>query len=466
MKIYPATLRGQTILLIAISLFLFYVFSLILYVFFSVATATLEREGQITDRIGTIITLIDHAKLTDRSYLAGELSGSRFQATVDRQPLVTGLNNSGAVVSNLIFNNLKPISHLVSADYLSDSILEGGSAFAPEREVVSQYIHDLLRIHETLLVSVKLADGNWLNFRILGSAWDHIFSFAAVPSMTLVMFGTILLTSWAVTRPLKSISRLARASEELATDVPRAQPIAEDGPKEIREAAQTFNKMQLQIQRLLEARNEMLGAVSHDFRTPITRLRIRVEELTDETQRHKAIRDLDEMEAMIKITLAYAKDEATEVHESIDVKGILCELVAEFDDSVVEISSNYDLNTRIFGQAVGLRRVFSNILENALFYGYKFHVELRSENHEVIVEVDDDGPGIESQYRDRVFVPFYRMESSRSRETGGTGLGLSIAQNIVHANGGTIELLDSPLGGLRVRIAFPEEASEISLDRI
>lgn len=113
--------------------------------------------------------------------------------------------------------------------------------------------------------------------------------------------------------------------------------------------------MQLQIQRLLEARDEMLGAVSHDFRIPITRLRIRVEELTDEVQRHKAIRDLDEMEAMIKFILAYAKDEATEVHESIDVKGILCELVAEFDDSVAEISTKYNLNARIFGQAVGLR---------------------------------------------------------------------------------------------------------------
>ncbi len=463
MKFRPLTLRGQTVLLVGSSLVLFYVLSLLLYLFFSISTATLEREEQITDRIVSIATLIDHAGPIEKPYLAGELSAPTFQVNVDSEPLVDPLNHNAVTIVDLIADRLKTARSAVSAGYVHEHVTWKVTPDAPRRqETFDQYIRDLLRIHELLEVSVQLEDGNWLNFRISGSAWDHIFSFAAIPSMALAGFGTILLAAWAVTRPLDSITRLARASDDLATDVLNALPVDERGPKEIREAAQAFNQMQTQIQRLLQARNEMLGAISHDFRTPLTRLRIRIEELPDEAQRLKAIRDLDEMETMIRHALAYARDEATEVHESVDVAALLKDLLSDFDDHVVLNEPAATASHCIHGQTAGLRRVFSNIIENARFYGERVCVDIHNENGNVIVEIDDDGPGVEEQYRERVFIPFYRMESSRSRETGGAGLGLSIAQNIVHANGGSIELLDSPMGGLRVRIVFPEETRTTS----
>ena len=457
MKSYmPDTLRSQAILLVGAGLFLFYIFSLFLYVILSVSTATLEREEQIVDRIVTIIRLIDHASPLDRPYLAHDLSGSKFQVSIDDRPLsIASLNNNGVMVSELIIEMLVPASHLIKADYISNSAIEWSETLVQERQVASQHVASLFRIHETLLVSVDLPDDNWLNFRVSGSAWDHVFSLAAIPSLALIL-GTILLAGWVVTKPLNSISRLARASKDLATNIQIALPISEDGPKEIREAARAFNHMQSQIQHLLEARTEMLGAISHDFRTPLTRLRLRVEELPSEDQRNKAIRDVEEMETMIKLTLAFARDEATESYVPIDVGAMVSEITGDPNISKDKISIKHITSARVTGQPVGLRRVFTNIFENAVFYSQRVNVELRQQGKEVIVEIDDDGPGIDEALRHRVFIPFYRSEPSRNRETGGVGLGLSIAKSIVHANGGTIELFDSPMGGLRVRIIFPQ----------
>jgi signal transduction histidine kinase len=458
----PDSLKGQTVLVTGVCLLLFHVVSLVLYIVFSASTVTLEKEEQIADRIITITRLIEHAKPSSRAYLAGELSGQKFRISIEDSPLVEPGEAPAGTIIGLIAGALHPVEHRIAAHY--DDPADDAAAHAHGRNVVTQRLSGMFRIHESLLVSIDLPDGgNWLNFRVSGSAWDHIFSLEAIPSLTLMTLAAILFTAWAVNRPLKSLSRFARASHDMGINILTAEPIDESGPREIREAARAFNQMLARVRRLLEARNQMLGALSHDFRTPLTRLRLRVESMTDERQKAKAVADLDEMEEMIRLTLAFARDEAAGgARETVDLAAAIRGIVEGFDDAATRVSIDTPASLAAACQPLGIRRVLANILGNALFYAGQVRIGLRGDGANILIDVDDDGPGIEPRERERVFLPFYRLESSRNRETGGAGLGLSIAQTIVHAHGGTISLLDSPMGGLRVRIVLPRGPESVA----
>ncbi len=452
----PGSLRAQTIAVVAVSLLLFHLASMVLFVFFSASTAALAREEQLAQRIATVTGFMEGVPATYRGYLAGELSGIGFEVTMtDRPPSKTGAGTADSHsdnIANLVNRTLRKEPGDVSAGYQSP----GNTSDSLPDSLVIQRVEGFFKIQETLLVSVELRNGSWLNFKISGSTWEHILSASAIPSLSLMAFGVILLAAWAVNRPLRSLSRFASASEAMGRDVLGAQPLDEQGPRELRDAALAFNKMQRRVQRLLQTRNQMLGAVSHDFRTPLTRLRLRAESIADDIQREKAIRDIEEMEHMIALTLAYARDESAEearepvlldemirgVIEAMDC-GPRCKQTGCVPDLIVEC------------QPTALRRVVQNIIENALRYAGELKVTTGSDDSGVTMDFDDDGPGIPAEQREKVFLPFYRVESSRNRGTGGAGFGLAIAQTVVEAHGGKILMMDSPLGGLRVRIVLP-----------
>ncbi len=436
------------------SVLLFHVASLLLFVYFTASTVTLEREEQVADRIVAITRLIEHANAGDRAYLARELSSSSLQVTVGQTPFQPHKGDiTGGAISELIRLRTVPFEHVVVAEY-ADATLEAESA---EREITSQRLGGLFRIHQELLVSIDLPEDSWLNFRVSGSPWDHIFSLDAIPSLTLMALGTIALAAWAMTRPLRSLSVFAMASESMRLNVQSAQPIPENGPRELRESARAFNLMQQRVQRLLQARNQMLGAISHDFRTPLTRLRLRIEGIGDEVQRDKAVHDLEEMEAMLGLALAYARDETAEEPFALtDLDALTREVVDDLLPTAKAVTVDVPQPISIVCQPIGTRRMLANIIDNALFHSEKVHVCVRGQDGGALIEVDDSGPGIKPEDREKVFIPFLRLEPSRNRKTGGAGLGLSIVQMIVDAHGGSIKLMDSPLGGLRVSILLPK----------
>jgi signal transduction histidine kinase len=187
------------------------------------------------------------------------------------------------------------------------------------------------------------------------------------------------------------------------------------------------------------------------LRTPITRLKLRLEFLDDDEQRLKMLADLDEMESMIAETLAFARaDAARDVDGPVDLTLLLRDLCDQFGTGF----TGQDQVT-VTAREIGLKRAFANLLENATKYARSVHVALIRGGDGVTVMVDDDGPGIAEIELDRVFAPFYRLETSRSRETGGTGLGLAVARSAVRAHGGDIVLTNRPGGGLRVTVSLP-----------
>ena len=306
-----------------------------------------------------------------------------------------------------------------------------------------------------LLVSVRLSDGSWLNFAspTLGAVHtmaEHIPIIAGIIG-TLIVLIAILLMRW-VTRPLRD---LAVAAERFSLDEARA-PVSETGPAEVRRAARAFNTMGERVRRLVSERTMALAAVSHDLRTPITRLRLRSELLDDEPTRERIDEDLSEMETMIDATLDYLRmGVVNEVPKTFDIAAMLKTIVDDETDRGQSIRLEGVMHAPIRGKPVAIRRTLWNIIGNALKYGSTASVRVGLEGDQVLVEVADEGPGLPTGELERVFEPFYRVEDSRSRQTGGTGLGLTIARAIITDHGGTIALRNRPQGGLEVSIRLP-----------
>src|SRR5262249_12421961 len=203
----------------------------------------------------------------------------------------------------------------------------------------------------------------------------------------------------------------------------------------------------------------MIAAISHDLRTPITRLRLRAEFIEDAEQQARMLADLDDMETMIRSTLSFAREEANpEPRRDLDLVGLLRCVCEDFSaELTVDPASAEALS--FSGQPVALRRGFCNLIDNAVKYGERARVRLSKSGDSIVVTVEDDGPGLPEEELERVFRPFYRVEQSRSRDTGGVGLGLSVARTVFHAHGGDVVLMNRSEGGLRATVTLPHSAA-------
>lgn len=313
-----------------------------------------------------------------------------------------------------------------------------------------------------LLASLRLPDGAWLNIRIEmppPRPWHSETFLAAFVLMTLA---AAILILWAVRRLTRPVRDLAAAAERLGRDV-NAPPLPEDGPREVATAARAFNTMAARISRFVSDRTQMLAAIGHDLRTPITRLRLRAEFLEDDEQRRKMLADLEEMEAMVAATLAFARDDAAaEPSVPLDLAALCRTVLDEAMDAHPEapegaIAYSGPERLRVRARPVALKRALANLVSNALAYGGAARITLspQAQGGTLRLVVEDDGPGVPEMELESVFAPFRRLEGSRNRETGGVGLGLPIARNILRAHGGDVVLRNRPEGGLAAVVTLP-----------
>lgn len=307
----------------------------------------------------------------------------------------------------------------------------------------------------TLSGSLLLDDGSWLNFAAPIASFPP---FWATPYFLVMLGSTAIILAvsiWAVRRAVQPLAMFAAAAERLGRDV-NASPLHDEGPREVRRAALAFNEMQKRLRAFVRDRTQMLAAISHDLRTPLTRLRLRAELIEDEDEQRKMIADLDAMGAMIDAALAFARDEAAgEKTVALDL-AVLLQTVCEAAADAGGIATYHGLaHTTCGGRPLALRRAFTNLVDNALIYGGQARVGLEIAGGELVATVDDDGPGVPEEELERVFEPFRRLEASRNRETGGTGLGLALVRAAIAAHGGTVRLANRPEGGLRARVVLP-----------
>jgi signal transduction histidine kinase len=308
-----------------------------------------------------------------------------------------------------------------------------------------------------LHTQVQLRDGRWARFDSELPQPSATLPWRLALTLAVLLLAVLLLSLVAVRWVTRPLHVLADAAEALGKDINRP-PLPEEGPTEIRQAARAFNTMQDRLSRFIQDRTRILAAMSHDLKTPITRMRLRADLLDDDDLRRRFESDLKEMEGLVAHTLEFMRGlGGNEPHCAIDVMALLESLQSDNEAMGRQVS--------VAGQALApypgvlslLKRCLGNLIDNAVLYGQRVTVQVEDTPQCLTLRFLDDGPGIAPDQLEKVFEPFYRLEASRSRETGGTGLGLTIARNIAQGQGGDIVLRNRPGGGLEAILTLPRQ---------
>lgn len=305
------------------------------------------------------------------------------------------------------------------------------------------------------VVQIRLRDGATVTFQQILPEEVIAWPVRLLLILLVLLVSVALLAALAVRALTRPLSILADAAAALGCDI-RRPPLDETGPLEVRRAAQAFNTMQQRLIRYIEDRDRILAAVSHDLKTPITRLRLRTELLDDSPLRGKFQADLDDMQRMAQASLDFLRGgEHTEPMAPLDLNALLECLQEDAEDAGQEVRIAGVARQPLRCRPLALKRCLSNLVDNALKYGQRAEMTVADTPERLMLTIRDDGPGIPATELERVFEPFYRLEGSRSRDTGGTGLGLSIARNIARAHGGELTLRNPPQGGLEAVLELP-----------
>ncbi len=332
------------------------------------------------------------------------------------------------------------------------SILDRMMARALDRYNSRPYYFDA-HGEEQVTVKVQLPDGVLTVVSPLSrlfSPSSYVFVMLMVGA-ALILFGVALLFMHAQIEPIR---RLAAIAENLGKgrDVPDFQP---EGSLETRQAAQAFLTMRERLRRQVQQRTEMLAGVSHDLRTPLTRMKLSLALLDGKEEIDELKADIAEMEQMIEGYLAFARGEGDEEPVLVDFAELLEDVAASLRRTGKDVELSVDGELPGLARPVAIKRCITNLAANAARFGTKVQIAGKRRKRAIDIIVDDDGPGIPAERREDVFRPFVRLEQSRNRQTGGVGLGLTIARDVARAHGGDLVLLDSPLGGLRARLRLP-----------
>ncbi|MHA3738913.1 ATP-binding protein [Pseudomonas sp. Eth.TT006] len=268
-------------------------------------------------------------------------------------------------------------------------------------------------------------------------------------------FISLMIAAWYGAKLLsRPIQRLSDAAERLSENLD-SPPLDESGPREARQAAHTFNLMQQRIREQVQQRARMLGAVSHDLRTPLSRLKLRLEQIDDDKLQGQMRQDLNDMIGMLDATLSYLHEQRTsEALQLMDVQALVESLCENAQDQGADVQvSGHCAPLQV--QPMALRSCINNLMDNALRYAGQARIELQDQREQLLIRVIDHGPGIAEDQREAVFEPFYRLEGSRNRNSGGVGLGMTIAREAAHRLGGQLNLQETPGGGLTAVIRLP-----------
>ncbi|WP_342452460.1 ATP-binding protein [Pararoseomonas baculiformis] len=441
-RILPPSLAGRTALFLLLALMAVQAAGLTIHALDRVDLQRAATEREMSARLFGLWRAIVVAPPERRSSILSDIELPQgLEATLDDQPVV----RVGMLPAP------PPVLRMVRPDFMM-----GGPPRLRPREVQAG-----MRFGRIYL-AIQLPDGTgWLNISVHMPTPRPWHSETFLMAFLLMTAAAALLIVWATRRLTRPVRDLARAANALGRDV-NAPPMPEDGPLEVATAAHAFNTMAERIRRFVGDRTQMLAAIGHDLRTPITRLKLRAEFMEDDEQRAKMLADLEEMEAMVNATLAFARDDAAaEPSVPLDIAALCRTVLDEAADARPDVDPEaftYSGPERLTlrGRPIALKRALANLVANAANYGGGARVILSPPSGgQIHLRVVDDGPGIPVESQEAVFQPFRRLEVSRNRETGGVGLGLPIARNILRAHGGDVVLQNRPEGGLAALVNLP-----------
>ncbi len=459
-RFFPRSLFGQTLLILLLGLVVSHAVGSWIY--------TADREQAVravggfatAQRIANLTRLIQEAPREARPRIVAALSDQGFRVALSTQapPIPAAVSDASAAeaIKGYLADRLSLGS--ASRPRVWASAVEG-PPFGPWHMMMPhgpRMMHGLNGFAvRDLQVAIPLTDGPWLTFATGLPGAGPAYSAQFLLSMAIMGVIILAVSVWAVRRVTRPLAALATAAERLGQDV-SAPPLPEAGTVETRQAARAFNDMQVRLRTLIDSRTRLLAAISHDLRTPLTLLRLRAETVENANERDKMLATIAEMDAMIGATLQLARDQSTgEPRRLTDVTSLLQSVIDDMSDTGFSARLQPAEPIIYACQPAALKRAVRNLLENAVKYGKSGTVTIRRTSQAIEIDIDDEGPGIPQEELTRVIEPFYRLDRSRSRDTGGVGLGLAIAQSIVEAHGGRLTLSNRVKGGLRATIALP-----------
>jgi signal transduction histidine kinase len=359
------------------------------------------------------------------------------------------LSNYNTINKNLHLFQIKSLHTVVANSHDDNAYIID----KPDIDDITDYIKENFN---NINISINKGSNKWVNITIASKQPQPlIWGYPLVASALCIAL--LLLYLWSANRLSIPFEEFLRASKQFGVDL-NAPPMALQGSREMKEAITAFNQMQSRIKRLVSDRTQMLAAISHDLRTPITRLQLRAEYISDEKQYNKSLDDLKEMETMISSILSFSRDYAsTEPIELFDMNALLATMCDDFTDTGKPATYNcHDKRITIKARLIPIKRALTNLIENAIKYGESANISLIPQDESLQIKIEDAGPGIAEHQMDKVFDPFYRIDPARSPEISGSGLGMAVARDIIRAHGGDIKLHNSQPKGLTVLITLPK----------
>ncbi|AKH68388.1 signal transduction histidine kinase [Spongiibacter sp. IMCC21906] len=316
-----------------------------------------------------------------------------------------------------------------------------------------------------LLVNIQFPDGETASFRATLPLPNSLYGEAILLYLIVVTIAAVLLAWFLILRLIEPIHLLGKAAEDIGSNL-KVPPLPETGPRELRVTSAAFNVMQSRLQRLMQSQTEMVAAISHDLKSAITRLQLRAEMLADEHERQGMERVVADIQKMVASIVTFVRGGASREPLQKTNLSYLIESVAEdFRDEGKAVKDDVEDGIQLLCQPSELRRAIHNLLENSLIYAGSVEISLTKKDGNVIIAVQDNGPGIPEAHLKNVLRPFFRCEPSRSDSTGGQGLGLAIVNSVAQFHAGSLELKNRSSGGLLAELRLPLKVSPNSQHR-
>ena len=426
-KIIPLSLLGRSIIIIFVPIIILVLITSIIFYQTSWNIISKRLTQSVVADINVIIKLIDQNLKSEAISIAKE----DFKMKINIQ------KNSD--INNISFKEQRGIL----SKRLNQSLIN----------LKKPFVYDLSNIDEGVKIVIKLKN----NLLIINVNKDRLYSETAFVFLLWMIFASILLLFFSyffMNKQIRPLKRLAIIAETFGRGLD-APEVKSSGASEIRQTANAFNQMRTRIKRFLKQRTDMLAGVSHDLRTPLTRMKLQLSLLKDEKAKKELELDINEMTAMLDSYVSFVRSEAPETIENININNLLKDLIKNINKKNHEISFNEINIIETSGRPLQLKRAFQNIIDNSIRYSNKIDIEISLNDEGCKVIFQDNGPGIPYKNYEDVFKPFFTLDPSRNKLKGESGLGLSITRDIIRSHGGEIKLDKSNIGGLKSIIQLP-----------
>jgi len=426
-KIIPSTLIGRSIIIIFVPIIIIVLLTSIVFYQTSWSIISKRLTESVAADINVLVKLIDSDLIENAKNIANQDFKMKINIVRDKQLLSSKFNLNSGILSNRLNQSLSNLK--------------------------KKFDYDLSNLDKGILIYIQIGE----NILEINVDKDRLYSESAFVFLLWMIFASIILffmSYFLMNRQLRPLKRLAIIAETFGRGLD-APDIKTAGAYEIRQTANAFNQMRTRIKRFLKQRTEMLAGVSHDLRTPLTRMKLQISLMKDKKAKSELEADVDEMTSMLDSYVSFVKTESPEPIETIVINELIYDIVKTVEKNSVELILN-EMNTiQTSGRQIQLKRAFINIIDNSQRYAKRIEINLYTNERDCVIEFNDDGEGIPNDKYEDVFKPFFTLDPSRNKLKGESGLGLTITRDIIRSHGGDIKLSKSNLGGLQLKVLLP-----------